>query len=230
MLKISVWTDYACPFCYIAEARVDNLVKELKIEDRVSFDYHSFELYPDAPKNVQETTLVRFAKKYHLTMDAAAERIDKIAQMGRAEGLDFKYSSTHNTNTMDAHRLTQYVNSLGDTKLTKKFSDLLFEAYFGDNLKLADHDVLLAVAKKAGLDLTKVTEVLNSNAYFKDVRKDEQLITSQGVNAVPFFIINNQGIMGAQPKETFKKIITDSLNAEDNLATGMSCGIDGCDF
>lgn len=230
MLKISVWTDYACPFCYIAEARVDNLVKELKIEDRVSFDYHSFELYPDAPKNVQETTLVRFAKKYHLTMDAAAERIDKIAQMGRDEGLDFKYSSTHNTNTMDAHRLTQYVNSLGDTKLTKKFSDLLFEAYFSDNLKLADHDVLLAVAKKAGLDLTKVTEVLNSNAYFKDVRKDEQLITSQGVNAVPFFIINNQGIMGAQPKETFKKIITDSLNAEDNLATGMSCGIDGCDF
>jgi len=230
MLKISVWTDYACPFCYIAEARVDNLVKELKIEDRVSFDYHSFELYPDAPKDVQETTLVRFAKKYNLSMDAAAERIDKISQMGRAEGLDFKYSSTRNTNTMDAHRLTQYVNSLGDTKLTKKFSDLLFEAYFSDNLKLADHNVLMAVAKKAGLDLTKIKEVLNSNAYFEDVRNDEEFITSHGVNAVPFFIINDKGIMGAQPKETFKKIITDAIDAEDALSTGMSCGIDGCDI
>jgi len=230
MIKISVWTDYACPFCYIAEARVDNLVKELKIEDRVSFDYHSFELYPDAPKDVQETTLVRFAKKYHLTMDAAADRIDKIAQMGRAEGLDFKYSSTHNTNTMDAHRLTQYVNSLGDPKLTKKFSDLLFDAYFGDNLKLADHDVLMAVSKKAGLDLAKAKEVLNSNAYFEDVRKDEQFVTSQGVNAVPFFVINNQGIMGAQPKEVFKKVITDAISSEDTLMSGMSCGIDGCDF
>ncbi len=230
MLKISVWTDYACPFCYIAEARVDNLVKELKIEDRVSFDYHSFELYPDAPKDVQETTLVRFAKKYNLSMDAAAERIDKISQMGRAEGLDFKYSSTRNTNTMDAHRLTQYVNSLGDTKLTKKFSDLLFEAYFSDNLKLADHNVLMEVAKKAGLDLTKIKEVLNSNAYFEDVRNDEEFITSHGVNAVPFFIINDKGIMGAQPKETFKKIITDAIDAEDALSTGMSCGIDGCDI
>jgi len=230
MLKISVWTDYACPFCYIAEARVDNLVKELKIEDRVSFDYHSFELYPDAPKDVQETTLVRFAKKYNLSMEAATERIAKICQMGRAEGLDFKYSSTHNTNTMDAHRLTQYVNSLGDAKLTKKFSDLLFEAYFSDNLKLADHNVLMEVAQKAELNLIKVKEVLNSNAYFEDVRKDEQFVTSHGVNAVPFFIINNQGIMGAQPKEVFKKIITEAIDAEDILSTGMSCGIDGCDF
>jgi len=230
MLKISIWTDYACPFCYIAEARVDNLVSELKLEDRVTFDYHSFELYPDAPKDVQETTLVRFAKKYNLSMEMAAERIDKIAQMGRAEGLDFKYSSTQNTNTMDAHRLTQYVNSLGDSKLTKRFSDLLFKAYFSDNLKLANHDVLLDVAQKADLDLSKVKEVLNSQQYFEAVRKDEKFITSQGVNAVPFFIINNQGIMGAQPKEVFKKVITDALKAEDDLATGMSCGIDGCNF
>ncbi|MBB1079559.1 DsbA family oxidoreductase [Limosilactobacillus sp. STM2_1] len=216
MVKISVWTDYACPFCYIAEARIDNLVKEMGIEDQVEFDYHSFELYPDAPKDVQETTVVRFAKKYGLTEKKAADRIDKIAEMGRAEGLDFNYSSTLNTNSMDAHRLTQYVNSLGDPKLTKRVSDLLFDAYFGKNLKLADHDVLMNVAKAAGLDLTKVKEVLESNAFYDKVRADENFIMKQGVNAVPFFIIDNKGIMGAQPKNVFKQVITDALQNDKN--------------
>lgn len=214
MVKISVWTDYACPFCYIAEARIDNLVKEMGVEDQVEFDYHSFELYPDAPKDVQETTVVRFAKKYGLTEKEAADRIDKIAELGRAEGLEFNYSSTLNTNSMDAHRLTQYVNSLGDPKLTKQVSDLLFDAYFGKNLKLADHDVLLNVAKEAGLDLSKVKEVLDSNAFFDDVRADENFIMKQGVNAVPFFIIDNKGIMGAQPKTIFKQVITEALQKE----------------
>ncbi|MBB1086210.1 DsbA family oxidoreductase [Limosilactobacillus fastidiosus] len=216
MVKISVWTDYACPFCYIAEARVDNLIKEMGIEDQVEFDYHSFELYPDAPKDVQETTIVRFAKKYGLTEEEAADRIDKIAEMGRAEGLDFNYSSTLNTNSMDAHRLTQYVNSLGDPKLTKQVSDLLFDAYFGKNLKLADHDVLMDVAKKAGLDLPKVKEVLESNAFYDEVRADENFIMKQGVNAVPFFIIDNKGIMGAQPKNIFKQVITEALQNDQN--------------
>lgn len=216
MVKISVWTDYACPYCYIAEARIDNLVKEMEIEDQVEFDYHSFELYPDAPKDVQETTVVRFAKKYGLTEEGAADRIEKIAEMGRAEGLDFNYSSTLNTNSMDAHRFTQYVNSLGDPKLTKKVSDFLFDAYFGKNLKLADHDVLMDVAKEAGLDLTKVKEVLESNVFYDEVRADENFIMKQGVNAVPFFIIDNKGIMGAQPKNIFKQVITEALQNDKN--------------
>lgn len=216
MVKISVWTDYACPFCYIAAARIDNLVQEMGVADQVEFDYHSFELYPDAPKDVQETTVVRFAKKYGLTNEEAAERIDKIAELGRAEGLTFNYSSTLNTNSMDAHRLTQYVNSLGDPQLTKRVMDRLFDAYFGKNLKLADHDVLLNVAKETGLNLTKVKEVLESNAFYDEVRADEDFIMKQGVNAVPFFIIDNKGIMGAQPKNVFKQVITEALQNDQN--------------
>lgn len=216
MVKISVWTDYACPFCYIAAARIDNLVQEMGVADQVEFDYHSFELYPDAPKDVQETTVVRFAKKYGLTNEEAAERIDKIAELGRAEGLTFNYSSTLNTNSMDAHRLTQYVNSLGDPQLTKRVMDRLFDAYFGKNLKLADHDVLLNVAKETGLNLTKVKEVLESNAFYDEVRADEDFIMKQGVNAVPFFIIDNKGIMGAQPKNVFKQVITEALQNDQD--------------
>lgn len=123
-------------------------------------------MYPDAPKDVTETTVTRFAKKYGLSMAKAAQRIEVISRLGQQEGLTFKYSSTLNTNTMDAHRLTKYVNSLNDPILTKKVVQSLFKAYFSDNLKLADHQVLLAVAKQAGLDLTAVTEVLNSKKYY----------------------------------------------------------------
>lgn len=230
MVKISVWTDYACPFCYIAEARLDNLLAELQLQDRIEFDYHSFELYPDAPNNVTETTVVRFAKKYGLTEQQAAERIKSIEDMGKKEGLDFKYSTTLNTNTMDAHRLTQYVKSLGDAKLTKKVSQLLFKAYFSDNLKLADHEVLLDVAKKAKLDLKKVQALLDSDDHLNEVRQDETFIMEQGVHAVPFFKINDVELMGAQPKEAFKQAITQAIAKEDQAMAGMSCGIDGCDL
>lgn len=217
MVKITVWTDYACPFCYIAEARIDNLVKETGVQDQVEFDYHSFEFYPDAPQDVQETTVVRFATKYGLTEQEAKKQIDDIAKLGRAEGLNFNYRSTlNNTNSLDAHRLTQYVNSLGDAALTKRVSDLLFDAYFGQNLKLADHAVLLGVAQEAGLDMAKVKEVLDSNAFYDEVRADENFIMNHGVNAVPFFIIDNKGIMGAQPKNLFRQVITEALQKDMN--------------
>lgn len=211
MITISMWTDYSCPFCYIAEARITNLIKELEIEKQVEFDYHSFELYPDAPKDVQETTVVRFAKKYSLTKEKATAQIEQIASLGQAEGLEFNYHSTLNTNSMDAHRLTQYVKSLGNPKLTQKVSRLLFDAYFGKNLKLSDHEVLLDVARKADLNLSKVQEILTSNAFYAEVRADEKFIAQHGVNAVPFFIINNKGIMGAQPKSVFKQVLLEAL-------------------
>ena len=218
MIKISIWTDYACPFCYIAEGRLDNLIAEMGIADRVEYDYHSFELYPDAPKDVTETTVVRFAKKYGLTEEEAAYRIDKISQMGEAEGLTFKYASTLNTNSMDAHRLTQYAKSLNDPLLTKKVMDLLFKAYFSDNQKLADHDVLLDIAKKAGLELASVKKVLESNEYYDEVRADENFVMTRGINAVPFIVIDGKGVMGAQSKKIFKQLLTEAL-AKENKAT-----------
>ena len=195
MIKISIWTDYACPFCYIAEGRLDNLIAEMGIADQVEYDYHSFELYPDAPKDVTETTVVRFAKKYGLTEEEAAYRIDKISQMGEAEGLTFKYASTLNTNSMDAHRLTQYAKS-----------------------KLADHDVLLDIAKKAGLELASVKKVLESNEYYDEVRADENFVMTRGINAVPFIVIDGKGVMGAQSKKIFKQLLTEAL-AKENKAT-----------
>lgn len=213
-MEITVWSDYACPFCYIAEARIENLLNDMGVSDQVHFDRHAFQLYPDAPKDVTETTLDRFAAKYGLTKEEAAQRIEQISQMGRAEGLDFKYSSTLNTNTMDAHRLTQWVKDNYDREVVDKLSSLLFKAYFSENVKLADHDVLLKAAKEAGVDPIAAKKLLDSNDYHDKVVADELFVQQNGVHAVPFFVIDKKGYMGAQPREVFEKAIREALEKE----------------
>lgn len=214
-MEITVWSDYACPFCYIAEARIENLLNDMGVSDQVHFDRHAFQLYPDAPKDVTETTLDRFAAKYGLTKEEAAQRIEQISQMGRAEGLDFKYSSTLNTNTMDAHRLTQWVKDNYDREVVDKLSSLLFKAYFSENVKLADHDVLLKAAKEAGVDPIAAKKLLDSNDYHDKVVADELFVQQNGVHAVPFFVIDKKGYMGAQPREVFEKAIREALEKEE---------------
>lgn len=214
-MEITVWSDYACPFCYIAEARIENILKDMKVADKVHFDRHAFQLYPDAPKDVTETTLDRFAAKYGLTKPEAAQRIEQISQMGRAEGLDFKYSTTLNTNTMDAHRLTQWVKDNYDREVVDKLSSLLFKAYFSENVKLADHDVLLKAAKQAGVDVEAAKKLLDSNDYHDKVVADEMFVQQNGVHAVPFFVIDGKGYMGAQPREVFEKAIKEGLEKEN---------------
>ena len=214
-MEITVWSDYACPFCYIAEARIENLLNDMGVSDQVHFDRHAFQLYPDAPKDVTETTLDRFAAKYGLTKEEAAQRIEQISQMGRAEGLDFKYSSTLNTNTMDVHRLTQWVKDNYDREVVDKLSSLLFKAYFSENVKLADHDVLLKAAKEAGVDPIAAKKLLDSNDYHDKVVADELFVQQNGVHAVPFFVIDKKGYMGAQPREIFEKAIREALEKEE---------------
>lgn len=214
-MEITIWSDYACPFCYIADKRIQNIIDDMGVNDRVTWDIHAFQLYPDAPNEVTETTLDRFAAKYGLSKEEASERIAGISQMGESEGLDFKYASTLNTNTMDAHRLTQWVkDTKNDPALTKKLSELLFKAYFTDNRKLADHEVLIDVAKEAGLDEKEVKKLLASNDYHDTVVADEYFIQSNGVHAVPFIVIDGKGYMGAQPRSVFKKAIEDALEKE----------------
>lgn len=215
-MEITVWSDYACPFCYIAEARIENLLNDMGVSDQVHFDRHAFQLYPDAPNDVTETTLDRFAVKYGLTKKEAAQRIEQISQMGRSEGLDFKYSTTLNTSTMDAHRLTQWVKDNYDQETLDKLSNLLFKAYFSENKKLADHKVLIEVAKKAGVDPIAAKKLLDSNDYYEKVEADELFVQQNGVHAVSFFIIDKKGYMGAQPREVFEKAIRAALEKENN--------------
>lgn len=223
-MKIEIWSDYACPFCYIGEKRLERALAEVG-DKNISVEFKSFELDPYADKKVTSSTPERFAEKYGLSLEAAKERVEQISAMGRAEGIDFKYSTTRYTNTFDALRLTKFAQSKSHDEIITK----LFDAYFTKNLELSDHAVLKKIAVDCGLDGNEVEKILNGDNYAEEVRADELQAARLGIHGVPYFVIGGKyGLSGAQPSEILKQAITDALT-EKNF-NGMTCGADGCSF
>lgn len=226
-MKVTYWSDYACPFCYIGETRLRNAIAATGLEGEVEVEMRAFELNPDAPTEVQGPTLDRFAAKYGLTREAAAERIEGISRMGRAEGIDFNYATTLNTSMLDAHRLTKLAHALGNTR----FEEQCFEAYFVRNEVMADHEVLRRLATEAGLPEADVERVLASDEYEAEVRADEREANEMGVHAVPFFVVNGKyAIAGCYPTDEMARVL-EKAHAEALAAgavQGSACGADGC--
>ena len=131
-MKVVYWSDYSCPFCYIGEARLKKAAEEAGVN--IVPEMKAFQLDPTAGLHAEGDTVTRFAKKYGLSMESAAHRIDMISEMGRGEGIDFRYATTLFTNTMDAHRLTKFAFYKGGPVLAEQIAEKLYAAYFTDNL------------------------------------------------------------------------------------------------
>ena len=227
-MKIEVWSDYACPFCYIGEKRLEKALSEINDNEKIEIEFKSFELDPTASNEVVSDTVTRFAKKYGMTKEEAASRIEAISMMGRREGIDFKYSSTRYTNTFDSLRLTKLAQKYGKTEIITK----LFDAYFTKNLELSNHHVLKKIAAECGLDSIEVDETLKSDKFAEEVREDERQAAMLGIHGVPYFVVGGKyGLSGAQPVEILKKAINDVLTDEaEKEFNEMTCGPNGCKF
>lgn len=216
-MKITYWSDFACPYCYIGNTRLKKAIQELNLENDVEFEIHAFELDKNAPKDVESTTVERFAIKYGLSIEDAQKQVNQISSLGIGEGIDFKYESTLYTNTRDAHRLMKFAESKNDFELTEKLSNLLFDAYFVKNLKLANHDVLVDVAVDAGLNKDEVLEILSTNLYDGDVEEDENIALKSRIHAVPFYLLDGKySIPGALSYDDFKKVLA-QIRAESEV-------------
>lgn len=223
-MKITYWSDYACPYCYIGEARLRKAASEMGI--KIEYAPKAFELDPMAPVTVQSDTPSRFAAKYRMSLQEAEAQIEHISQLGRKEGIDFNYKTTQYTNTFDAHRLMKYALSTGDLAKADKTNELLFAAYFTRNLRLAEKAVLLEVAQMAGLDMDKAKAVLESDQFGAEVRADEREAAQIGIHGVPYFIFpGGFSIPGAMSVSDFKNALTQGMA---NAGNAMKCGPDSC--
>ena len=229
-MKITYWSDYACPYCYIGEARLKKAIKDIPELKDIEIEMKAFQLDPSAGEHATGDTQTRFAHKYGISFADAGRQIESISQMGIAEGLDFKYATTLFTNTMDAHRLTKLAQSKNDPVLAGKVIEALFNAYFTENKELADKVLLQKIGEECGLDAEDVKEVLSSDKYEDDVLLDEREAARYGIHAVPFFVVGQYGISGAQSVEGMKATIRKAMeeSAETVTEPGMSCGPDGC--
>ena len=211
-IKISYWSDFACPFCYIGEQRMKNLMKELNFMDKFEFKLLAFELDPNAPRESKLNIIEDLAKKYHMPVEKAKQTVEHMNKLGKAEGIDFKNDTVRLSNTFKAHRLAKYVESKGNYENTEKIINLLYDAYFTKNLLISDENVLIDLGMKVGCTKEELEKLMNSDQYSKEVREDEENGYSEGVNGVPYFMINGEVINGAVSKEEMKDVLLRALN------------------
>ena len=148
-MKITYWSDYACPYCYIGEARLKKALEQIPELKGTEIEMKSFQLDPSAGQHAESDTQTRFAHKYGISMEAAGQQIETISRMGRDEGIDFKYAATLFTNTMDAHRLTKLAQRKNDPALTERVIESLFDACFTQNKELGAHSLAETTADKS---------------------------------------------------------------------------------
>lgn len=200
-MKVQIWSDIACPFCYIGKKQLETALEQFPEKDQVEIEFKSFELDPHAPVDVDHDVHDMLVKKYGMSRSQAMAMNEQVKQAGKEKGIDFQFDPLVLTNTFDAHRLAQYAGQMGKGDFVM---GELFQTYFTDGKHVGNRQTLLQIAEKAGLDEKEVQQVLGSEAFADRVRKDEQEARQLGINAVPFFLINDKySVAGAQPADTF---------------------------
>ncbi|MEV5569591.1 DsbA family oxidoreductase [Spirillospora sp. NPDC052269] len=204
-MRVDIWTDIVCPWCYIGQARFDAALAGFEHRDDIEVVQHSYELAPNLSPAETGPVMEMLMSKYDMSREQAEEAEARVAGLAAAEGLP--YTSDRSTgNTFDAHRLLHLAAERG---LGEELRHALYRANFGGEGSVFGADALTAVATGVGLDAAEVRSVLAGDAYADAVRHDEQTATRIGVRGVPFFVLDGRyGISGAQETTTLLEALT----------------------
>ena len=230
-LRIDIWSDIACPWCYVGKRRLEKALVDFPQRENVNIVWHAFELNPSAERETQGGNYVeRLAKKYGTSARDAERMISRMAETAKAEGLDFDFNSIRPGNTFDAHRLLHLALTQGVQNALK---ERLLRAYFSEGAAIGDPATLLRLALEAGMKEDEVRGVLESNAFAKEVREDEAEAQALGIHGVPFFVLaEHYAVSGAQPAEVLAQALEQAqLTIEEPLpeySEGAVCGPEGC--
>lgn len=206
-MRVEIWSDVACPWCYVGTERFERAVTETGLD--VDVVYRSFELDPTVPRGEDGPPLVEYlAKKFgdsgrvaaaHARLDAAADELD----------IDFRWSQMRRANTFDAHRLLGWALRTSGAPAQRALKKALLRAYFTDGLDVTDHGVLADLAQAAGLPRDDAVALLASDEEADHVRAERQEAHGNGINAVPTFIVEGQWMLqGALETEKWVKALT----------------------
>jgi predicted DsbA family dithiol-disulfide isomerase len=234
-LKIQIWSDVMCPFCYIGKRKLEDALSQFENKDAVEIEWKSFQLDANFVATAGETVVDHLAEKYRKDMDWAETMVENVTQNAKASGLNFHFEKAILANSFHAHRLLHLAKK---HHLSNELEELLFKAYLTDGKDVNDLSTLKELGLEIGLENNAIEQVLHSNAYAEEVKQDQDEAQSIGVTGVPFFVFDNKyAVSGAQQPETFLKTLEkaweegkyDSKIILQNATDGNSCGIDGCE-
>jgi predicted DsbA family dithiol-disulfide isomerase len=204
-VDVEIWSDIACPWCYIGKRRFEAALEQFEHRDDVNVTWRSFELDPTAPPERTGDRAERLAEKYGMTVEQARQAEQRLTDAAAGEGLPFRFDIARSGNTFDGHRLVHLAETHG---LQDEMKERLLHAYFTEGELMSDHDTLVRLADEVGLDEQEVRELLAGDRYTDAVRADERTAGELGISAVPTFVIDRQlGASGAQPPEALLDLL-----------------------
>jgi predicted DsbA family dithiol-disulfide isomerase len=202
-IKVDIWSDVQCPWCYIGKRKFEAGVAEF--DGEVEVEYHSFELAPDTPVDYAGSPIDYLSERKGIPLPEVEKMLDRVTGIAADVGLDYHYEDVHQTNTIKAHELLHFAKSKG-RQIDMK--ERLLKAYFVDGRHVGRVDDLADLAAEIGLDRDEAIRALESEAFLGDVKADVAQAQAYGIQGVPFFVIDGKyGVSGAQDATAFTNML-----------------------
>jgi predicted DsbA family dithiol-disulfide isomerase len=200
-MKVDIWSDIRCPFCYIGKRKFENALAQFPQKDKVEVEWHSFELDPGIKTEKGTNIYDYLATRKGISRESSERMHEQVTDMARSVGLEYNFDLAVIANSFDAHRLIQMAKQYG---LGDEAEERLFRAYFTEGKDISDHLTLIILGDEIGLSGKEVKAMLDSDAFADEVRYEERQARESGINAVPFFVINDKyAVSGAQQPAVF---------------------------
>jgi predicted DsbA family dithiol-disulfide isomerase len=211
-IKVDIWSDVQCPWCYIGKRRFEEGAAQFGGE--VEVEYHSFELAPDTPVDFAGSPVDYLSQRKGLPIEQVQQMLERVTTIAESVDLHYDYDAVQQTNTIKAHELLHYAKSKG-RQLEMK--ERLLKAYFVEGRHVGRIDDLADLASEIGLDRADVVRALQANDHLADVKADVALATQYGIQGVPFFVIDGRyGISGAQEAAVFADALAQAQREKDS--------------
>jgi len=204
-VDLEIWSDIACPWCYIGKRRFEEALSQFEHRDEVRVSWRSFELDPEAPLERTGDRAARLAEKYGMSLERAREAERDLTATAAGEGLEFRFDIARSGVTFDGHRIVHLAAEHG---LQDAMKERLLRAYFTEGALVGDHETLTGLAVEVGLAEDEVTETLAGERFAEQVREDERTAQQLGISAVPTFVVDRAlGVSGAQPPDALLELL-----------------------
>jgi predicted DsbA family dithiol-disulfide isomerase len=198
-MKVEIWSDVVCPWCYIGKRRFEAALDRFGHRDEIDVEFRSFELNPNPQANEGMNLDEVLSRKYGLGLEEARSLNARVVKAAAGEGLQYRLDIAKPGNTLDAHRIIHLAATYGRQAAMK---ERLMAAYFTEGKAIGDRDSLVDLAVEIGIDRERARAVLDTGEFEDEVRAEEREASELGITGVPFFVINRRyGVSGAQPPE-----------------------------
>ncbi|WP_291869532.1 DsbA family oxidoreductase [Maribacter sp.] len=231
-MKVSIWSDIRCPFCYIGKRKFEAALAKFPHKEEIIIEWKSFELDPNIETQPSSDYTEYFMESKGVDRQRALDMFEKVTDMASEVGLHFNVEKAVIANSLNAHRLLHFAKQEG---LADRVKEAMLKAHLEDAKNIDDLDFLLSLATDLGLEENKVKAMLASEDFSYEVRQDEMEARNLGISGVPFFVLDGKyGLSGAQPEEVFTEALEDAWDKQEQqkitiLDTGAenSCDLDG---